>query len=75
VKITQVDYQATINLGNYENERIGLKAQLEEGDTPDQAIAQLRNRVIEMTGPDNRGYWRRRFEEVKVETEQEDIPF
>lgn len=46
MKITQVGYQALYNLGSYNNERISLRATLEEGDTPDDVVNQLRQKAI-----------------------------
>ncbi|MBW4485056.1 MAG: hypothetical protein KME14_21170 [Tildeniella torsiva UHER 1998/13D] len=46
MKITQVEYQALYNLGDYNNERISLKAILEDGETPEDVVAQLREKAI-----------------------------
>ena len=41
MNITQVHYQKLASLGNYENERIGAWATVEEGQTPDESLATL----------------------------------
>ncbi|MGG6240915.1 hypothetical protein ACQ4N7_20020 [Nodosilinea sp. AN01ver1] len=46
MKITQVEYQALYNLGDYNNERISLRANLEEGETAEDVVAQLREKAI-----------------------------
>lgn len=51
MKIKKVTYSALVNLGDYQNERIGMVAHLEEGDSPDAAIEELRRRVTEISGP------------------------
>lgn len=51
MKITQVSYEACFNLGDYENEKIRLSAQLGEGDTVDTAVQQLREQVIDLATP------------------------
>lgn len=45
MKVTTVTYQATINLGNYESERIEITAELEPGDTVEETITRLRGHV------------------------------
>ncbi len=47
-KIIQVHYGKLWSLPNFSNERIGLTAQVEEGQEPDQVLAQLKGRVEEM---------------------------
>jgi hypothetical protein len=46
LKITHVLYQATISTGNYENEKIGLSADLEEGDSVEATVEDLRKQVF-----------------------------
>jgi len=46
MKITQVEYQALYNLGNYNNERISLRATVEDGETPEEVVDQLRQKAI-----------------------------
>lgn len=46
MKITQVEYQALYNLGDYNNERISLRASLDDGETPEDVISQLREKAI-----------------------------
>ena len=47
-KIIRVEYSALFNLGDYNNEKIGLSACLDEGELPEEAIAALREQAIEM---------------------------
>jgi hypothetical protein len=51
MKITKVYYSALANLGDYNNERIGMTAILEPDENPEQAVQQLRERVIPLCGP------------------------
>lgn len=46
MKITHVEYSALYNLGNYNNEKVGLRAELEEGETPEEAVKALREKAI-----------------------------
>lgn len=46
MKITQVEFQALYNLGNYNNERISLRAIVEDGETPEDVVAKLREKAI-----------------------------
>jgi hypothetical protein len=39
---TDVSYGATFNLGNYENERIDIRITVEDGETPDAALARAK---------------------------------
>lgn len=48
--IKTVHYSALLNLGNYNNERIGFTAQLEDGESPESAIDKLRSKVEEVGG-------------------------
>lgn len=45
VKYTRVEYSKTFSLGNYENERIGLTAEVTEGANMLQAMNQIRDDV------------------------------
>ena len=54
MEITTVYYSALFNLGNYSNERIALSAKLGEGETPEQLVATLKEKVLEIAGPDPR---------------------
>ena len=47
MKITTVSYEALANLGNYENEKIRLEAVLEDGDTYESCLEELKNKVHE----------------------------
>lgn len=50
MKIKTIEYSALINLGNYSNERIGFTAQIEEGESVQQVVEQLRQKVRENAG-------------------------
>ena len=50
MKITKVTYRALFNLGNYENETIEFETRLEENETPEEAIARLRDRAVACAG-------------------------
>jgi hypothetical protein len=39
MRVDRINYQKTFNLGNYTSERIGLEAQLEEGDNAEFELA------------------------------------
>lgn len=39
-----------ISIGNYSNERIGFSVELEEGETPESVIPQLREKAITIVG-------------------------
>ncbi len=54
MKITKVFYSALSNLGNYQNERVGMYAVLDEGESPEEAIKQLKERVTPLCGSDLR---------------------
>ena len=45
MKVITVEYSKVINLGNYENEKIGLMVELEDGETPSDALVRCRNYV------------------------------
>lgn len=45
-----VSYSATINLGNYSNEKIGFTVQPGEDETPEQVVEALRQKVKEIGG-------------------------
>lgn len=50
MQIKKVSYSALVNLGDYQNERIGMVADLEEGDSPEQVIEALRERTQPLKG-------------------------
>ncbi len=52
MKIKTVHYSALINLGNYNNEKIGFTADIEENETVESTIEALRLKVKEMGGVD-----------------------
>ena len=45
----EVYYERCINLGNYENEKIGIRIELDEGDTVKGAVDAARKRVDSFT--------------------------
>lgn len=45
MKITEVQYALLKNTGNFENARYGAVGTVEEGETPDEAMAKLRQFV------------------------------
>lgn len=50
MQIKVVHYSALINLGNYNNEKIGFTAELGEGETPEQVIEALRQKIKDIAG-------------------------
>ncbi|MBL1177838.1 hypothetical protein [Pantanalinema sp. GBBB05] len=62
MKITRVTYHALFNLGDYSNEKIELSAQLEEGETPEDIVPKLRERVAAMALPKQGELWNQRYE-------------
>ena len=46
MKITAVHFSALVNTGNYENEKVGLDARLEEGETVEQVVEALKDQVF-----------------------------
>lgn len=49
MKPTKVYYERCINLGNYENEKIGIEIELEDGDTVNAAVDTARKRLAILT--------------------------
>lgn len=50
MKIRQVHAHFLISVGNYSNERIGFTVELEEGETPEEIIPQLRDKARTIVG-------------------------
>ena len=46
MKITLVHFSALVNTGNYENEKVGLDAQPEDGETVEQVVEALKDLVF-----------------------------
>jgi len=46
LRVKEVVYSRLFNIGDYSNERIGFKAEIEDGETPEQVIGQLVERVL-----------------------------
>lgn len=49
MKTTHVEFSALFNLGDYNNEKLGFRCQLEEGDTVEAAVEHLRNKAVELS--------------------------
>ena len=66
MKITSATYGGTFSTGNYENQKLSLSAQLEEGDTAESVITALKEKVCQLAGPSSEQQWReqRRMEKV-----------
>ncbi len=45
MKIERVSYSTLVNTGNYENRKISCDAVVEDGDTPESALAQVKRWV------------------------------
>lgn len=50
MKITRVTYSAVVNLGDYQNEQLGMTARLEDGEDPAQVIEELRAKIEPLKG-------------------------
>lgn len=48
--IRQIHAHFLISIGNYSNERIGFSVELEEGETPEEIIPQLRDKARAIVG-------------------------
>jgi len=46
VRVKEVVYSRLFNIGDYSNERIGFKAEVEDGENPEQVIAKLAEKVL-----------------------------
>jgi len=51
MEIKTVYYSTLVNLGNYNNEKIGLKADVSEGETVEQVIEALRDKITKCGHP------------------------
>jgi hypothetical protein len=52
MQVKEITYSTTINLGNFENERIEFTADLNEGEEPSEALRNLKEMVLQNTGSD-----------------------
>lgn len=50
MKATKIYYEKLFNLGNYENEKIGIEVQLEDGDVAEEALEKAKSAVERMQG-------------------------
>ena len=48
MRIKEVEYSRLFSFGNYQNERIGFKAEIDENENPDAALGQLFLRVLNL---------------------------
>lgn len=53
MQIDRVSYSYLSNLGDYRNERISMEAKLDDGESPESAIAILKQRILEIAGEDS----------------------
>jgi hypothetical protein len=71
MKITHVHFESCFNIGNYENEKIRMVAELQSDETPERIIETLRDRVREAASPDASNMlgviWERRRELKELE--------
>jgi hypothetical protein len=75
MKITAVSYQRTINLGNYESERVGTEVELDEGDSPEAAIAFAKEFVRNNSSLKRLDEDAKQFEGYKPDDELDDTPY
>lgn len=68
--IKRIEYSALFNLGDYENQKFSLSADLEEGESVDEAMTTLKSKVIEMAGDGAKNAWEERW---RVQREIEDL--
>lgn len=50
MNIKQIHAHFLISIGNYSNERIGFSVELEEGETPEQVVSDLREKAKAIVG-------------------------
>jgi hypothetical protein len=67
MKITNVLYQATLSTGSYENEKIGLQAEVEEGETVEAVVEALREQVYKSAHREDALYQRRNLQ-IEIST-------
>ena len=62
MRITTIGFGYTKSLGNYENCKVHIEAQLEPGEDPEEAMIELRNKVAqELDLPDQRHGLKQKF--------------
>jgi hypothetical protein len=47
MKIEKVSYQKLFSTGPYVNEKIGMEAQIDEGESPERALSEIKHSVEE----------------------------
>lgn len=50
MKVKQIHAHFLISIGSYSNERIGFTVELDEGETPEEVVPQLRQKAIALVG-------------------------
>lgn len=50
MKITTVGYSFLPNLGDYQNERFEMTAEVQEGETPEEVVKELKQQVLALCG-------------------------
>lgn len=58
MQIKKAHYMATINLGNYSNEKVGFTAIVEDGETAEQVLEALRQKAKECALPNSEQIYR-----------------
>lgn len=57
MKITTASYSCLVNLGSYNNERIGFAAKIEDGETPDEVLEALRSKALSLANENGEEMW------------------
>ncbi len=52
MKIKEIEFGVTANLGNYEASKLSMRVELEDWENPEQTLAQLKEKVVELVGGD-----------------------
>ncbi|MEB3278810.1 MAG: hypothetical protein VKK42_07780 [Lyngbya sp.] len=50
MKVKEIEFGVTVNLGDYQSSKLSLKAELEDGEDYMEALASLQKEVIELSG-------------------------
>jgi len=54
VKVTHIEFSALFNLGDYNNERLGVRVQLEDSETVEEVMPKLRDQMVELSAGQGR---------------------